>query len=417
MAIRRNYLQIVQDGKTRLEKNSPVNNFNSQGLSKALLDVLGVEVERQYNTLEYIYNAVDPTKAVGSDLEKIGFMVGESRNDAVTATDSSVTNFYFFIDQRINTSLSNLIKNNYNAEERNTLINKGYLIVDANNNITSLKIPKDHIIFNINKSISYATINDVNLTDEDSYVGIIATSTGPQNNVQTNSLVYHSIQQIPELRKISQYIKCTNRFPIQTGSNSMTDADYRYKIATSRSAIRANELSIRRAALSVPGIRDILFEKNKYGNGTVNIVVDGISPLISQGLIDTVKERIQLELSYGDTVFVEKPEYLGVEINIGIILEPGTSDELSVRQQVRNNIIQYINDLPIGGEIIWNKIIDLSFNVEGVRDVVPKIFKYGEYDALNKMNRNQIILRFHNQKADLLSKWYTDLGMCGVCII
>jgi uncharacterized phage protein gp47/JayE len=417
MATRRNYLNIVEDGRTRLEQNSPVNNFNPQGISKAFLYILGVEMERYYDSLEYIYKAIDPTKATGTDLDKIGYLVGESRTNSITPSDYSTTNFYFYIDPRINMKISSIIKRNYTYEERSTLVSKGFLVNDNNGEPQTIIIPKDTVIQNFDGSVSYTTINSVNLEDADSYVGVIATNTGPTFNIQTNTLVSHTLQQIPELRKISQFIKCSNRFPIQNGRYSLNDEEFRYKISTARSAIRANELSIRRAALSIPGIRDILFEKNKYGNGTVSIIVDGISPLTSQGLIDAVKEKIQQDLSYGDIVFVDRPSYIGIELDIGIITKIGVTDDLSVRQQVRSSIIQYINDLPIGGEIIWNQIIDVVMDVEGVEDMIPKIFKYGEYDIFNKINRNQVILRFQNQRADYTEKFYTDSGLVSVCIV
>lgn len=417
MAIRRNYLNIVQDGRTRLEQNTPVNNFNAQGISKAFLDILGVEMERYYNSLEYVYRAIDPTRATGSDLDKLGYLVGETRDDVITASDYSTTNFYFYIDPRINMALAPMIKRSYTFEERSTLVSRGFLINDSNGEPQYLVIPKDTIVQNFDGTVSYTTINAVNVANEDAYVGVISTSSGPAGNVQTNSLVAHTLAQIPELRKISQYIKCSNRYPITNGKYSLTDEEFRYRIATARSAIRANELSIRRAALSVPGVRDILFEKNKYGNGTVNIIVDGVSPLTSQGLIDAVKEKIQQELSYGDTVYVDRPEYLGVEVDIGIVTKLGVTDELGIRQQAKSAIIQYINDLPIGGEIVWNQIIDVVMDVEGIEDIVPRVFKYGDYDIFNKINRNQIILRFQNQKANYTEKWYTDSGLVNCCVV
>lgn len=417
MAMRRNYLNIVQDGRTRLEQNSPVNNFNAQGISKAFLDVMGIELEKYYNSLEYVYRAIDPTKATGSDLDKIGYLVGETRLGATTASDYSNTNFYFYIDPRINMGLAPMIKRSYTYEERNILVTNGYLVNDANGEPIYIIIPKDTVVQNFDGTVAYTTINSVNLTNDDSYIGVVSTSSGPGGNVQTNSLVAHTLQQIPELRKISQYIKCSNRFPIQNGKYSLTDEEFRYRIATSRSSIKANELSIRRSALSVPGVRDILFEKNKYGNGTVSIIVDGISPLTSQGLIDTVKEKVQQELSYGDTLYVDRPAYLGVELDVGLLTKIGIVDELSTRQAAKSAIIQYINDLPIGGEIIWNRIVDVVMSVDGIEDIIPKTFKYGEYDIFNKINRNQVILRFQNQRADYTEKWYTDSGLVQCCVV
>jgi len=417
MATRRNYLNIIEDGRARLEKNTPVNNFNEQGLTKSFLDILGIELEKYYDNLEYVYRAIDPTRATGSDLDKLGYLVGETRDDSITPSDYTNTNFYFYIDPRINTGFASLIKRSYTFEERNVLISKGFLINNSNGDPQELIIPKDLVIQNFDGTISYTTINSTSLSDNESYVGIVATNSGPSYNVQTNVLIAHTLQQIPELRKISQFIKCSNRFPITNGKYSLTDDEFRYKIATSRSAIRANELSIKRSALSVPGVRDILFQKNKYGNGTVNLIVDGISPLISQGLIDTVKEKIQQELSYGDTIYVDRPSYLGVELNIGIVTQIGAQDELGIKQQVKFDIIQYINDLPIGGEIIWDRIINIALNIDGVEDIIPKIFKYGEYDIFNKINRNQTVLRFQNQKASYDEKFYTDSGLVQCCVV
>jgi uncharacterized phage protein gp47/JayE len=418
MPTRRNYLNIVQDSRVRIESNTPVNNFNAQGTTKAFVDILGLEMERVYDDLEFIYNAIDPTRATGSDLDKIGFLVGERRTSATTASDYSNTNFYFYIDPRLNWNIQALIKRNYGVEEIDVLVANGYLSLNSLNEPQSLIIPAGTRVSNRDGTIVYTTTENSNIVDQtESYVGIVATSVGPGNNVETNVIVSHSLADVPELRKISHFIKCSNRFPIQNGSYSLTDDEFRYNIATARSAIRTNELSVKRAALSIPGVRDILFEKNKFGNGTVSIIVDGISPLISDGLIEAVRQKIQQELSYGDVVFVDKPKYLGVEIQFDIIVEPGIANSDVIRSIARDRVIQYINDLPIGGQIVWNQIVSQVINIQGVTDFIPRIFKYGEYDSFNKLNKKQIILRFVNQQAKFDEKWYTDSGLVQCCTV
>lgn len=418
--VRRNYLSIVQDGKVRLENNSPVNNFNAQGTSKGFIDIIGLELERFYNSLEGVSTAIDPTRAVGLDLDKLGYLVGELRDSAVTASDYSKTNFRFYLDTRLNWTITNLIKRNYSQEEQNDLVNKEFVILDSDNDPSTLVIPQGTVVQTFDGSVSYTTTEDAHLSGNNGagYVGIIATSAGPISNVQTNVLVSHLLANVPELRRISQFIKCSNRYPIQNGKYSLSDEEFRYRISTARSAIRSNELSIRRSVLSVPGIRDALFEKNKFGNGTVNIIVDGDSPLLSDGLIGAVKEKVQQELSYGDVIYVSKPEYLGVELDFAIRTDPiANSDSNILRSQARAAIIQYINDLPIGGEIIWNEIITAVLSIEGIVDFIPRIFKYGEYDSFNKINKKQIILRFINQRAMYNQKWYTDSGLIQCCSI
>jgi uncharacterized phage protein gp47/JayE len=416
MPTRRSYLDIVQDAKTRIQNNTPVNNFNAQGITKAFVDVLGLEIEKYYNDLEYVYNAIDPTMAVGNDLDKIATMLGENRLNGSTASDYTKTNFYFYLDQRLNMSLSSLIKRNYSYEERETLIANGFLTKDTNNEPTKVIVPNGTVIQSSDGSISYVTIEDAEITDAEFYVGIVAVGSGPAYNVGTNVLVGHTIQEIPELRKISAYIKCSNRFPIQNGSYSMTDEELRYKISTSRAALQSNELSIRRAILSIPGIRDVLFEKNKFGNGTVSVIIDGVSPLTSQGLLDTAKELVQQKMSYGDCIYVSRPNYLGVELSFGIVVSPTETNELLLRQQAASSVIQYINDLPIGGEIVWNQIINRVMDISGIEDFIPKVFKLGEYDIINKINKNQTLLRFDNQKSKYNEKFYCDTGLALCCV-
>jgi len=417
MPSRRTYGSIYQDGRIRIQNSTPVNNFNSQGITKGFLDILGLELEKIYGNVDLIYRAIDPTRAQGRDLDKIAFLIGEQRSAAVTASDSTNTNFNFYIDKKLNWTAKQLIQELYSAQEINSLESAGYLFKAADGSPQYIIIPAGTRIYNTDKSIVYQTIQDANLEGQtDSYVGVIAIGSGPNSNVDTNVLVQHALIEIPELRRIARYIKCTNRFPIQNGKYSQNDDEFRYQIATSRNAIQSNELSIRRLALSVPGIRDVLFERNKFGSGTVSIIIDGVSPLVSQGLITAVRQVVQSNASYGDVIFVNRPEYLGVEINFSIRTDPSVNDILTVRNQARNAIIQYINNLPIGGEIIWNELVSRVVEIDGVIDFLPNYFKYGKYDVFHKINKEQIILRFVNQRALYNQKWYTDTGLVTCCV-
>jgi uncharacterized phage protein gp47/JayE len=417
MPTRRNYANIYQDGRTRIINNTPVSNFNPQGITKAFLDILALEMERVNDNIEYIYRSIDPTRAVGRDLDRIGFLVGEQRKGSQGAADFSETNFFFYIDRKLNWSINQLIQQLYTSTEINVLETNGFIFKDENGAISYFTIPAGTVISNSNQSINYTTVNPVNLVGTtDAYVPITAVGTGPSYNVESNTIITHSLYQTPELRKLAKYIKCTNNFPIQNGSYSQTDEEYRYNIVTAKAALPANELSIRRTALSIPGVRDILFEKNKFGAGTVHIIVDGVSPLVSTGLIATVKQATQTNASYGDIIFVSAPDYLGVELNFSVRLDPTVTDPLTIRNQVRASLISYINSLPIGAEIVWNRIVSIALETDGVIDFIPNFFKYGVYDPINKINKEQIILNFINQRARYNEKWYTDSGLVSCCI-
>lgn len=416
MAItRRTYADVYRDGKKRVTDFTPANNFNSTGLTRALVDMQAVEMDRLYDIADYIYRAFDPTRSIGSDLDKLGLLVGENRLESVVATDFTYTNFHFMIDSRLNWSVQDLIEQNYTPEERDILEDAGY-ITRTGNSITGLILPVGTIVQNTGGTITYTTTQETTLVGiAPGYATIVANAAGSNSNVQTNVLIAHKINTIPELRKIAHFIKCTNTYPIQNGAFSLTDDEFRYNIATSKAAIPTNELSVRRAALSVPGVRDVIFQRHKFGNGTYHVIIDGVSPLISNGLITSVEERLRQTSSFGDNVFVTAPEYLGVELKFFIRTDPTIHNDSFLRDTTIRVILQYINDLPIGGEIIWNQIISDIIEIEGIEDVIPSEFKYGKYDPLTKINKKQTILRFMNQRAKYNQKWYTDSGLITCC--
>jgi len=63
MPINRTYTDVYQDGQRRIKNNTPLNNFNQQGITRAFLDILALEVEKIYNDLDFIYTSFDPTRA------------------------------------------------------------------------------------------------------------------------------------------------------------------------------------------------------------------------------------------------------------------------------------------------------------------------------------------------------------------
>jgi len=408
---------MSSEGRARLERYTPINNINPQGTAKNLMDMTFIELDRLYENQEILAKALDPTSTSGDTLTKLSFLVGKSRASAVAAADYTSTNFVFYIDRKLSWSAKQLIERNYTTQEITVLESGGYITRDSNNEVYGLVIKAGTAVSTNANGIAYTTIEDVVLAGTtDAYVGVVASSVGVGGNVASNQLIVHNLYQIAELRKIARYIKCTNKFPIRTGKSSTTDEELRYDISTANLEKTGNDLSIRKTALQTPGVRDILFESHKFGAGTVNLIVDGVSPLISDGLIAAVKQRVKNVSTSGDIIFVNRPEYVGVEINFNIRVNPGTTDPLVIRNNARNSIIQYINDLEIGGEIIWNEIIEKVQVLDGVIDFIPNYFKIGKYDILNKINKEQTLLRFANQKAAYNVKYYTDSGLITACI-
>lgn len=418
MPIRRNYVNVKSDGKYRLENNTPISTFDNTGTANGLLDMISRETEKTYDEVEYLHSIMDPTKTVGRELDNLGFIFGNSRSNTVTAADFTTTNFYFYLDPRTGLSIGTLLlklyptSTHYNVRKR--MEDQGF--IDSANNPTQLSIPAGTLIANSDSSITYVTVDNVSLTNSSNevYSPVVATVEGAGANVESNVLVKHNINQYDVLRDLSKYILCSNRYPISNGKAAASDNEYRYNLTLERINYGLNEVSVRQSALSVPGVRNIQFERGRYGNGTFNVIVEGTSPIVSEGLLDVVKQRLATQVTNSDNVYVQRPEYLGIELNFEIIAETG-SDLNSIREQARNDVISYINDLDVGGTIVWNEIISIIMGIDGVQDFILSYFKLGEYDVFNKINKNQIILKASNQRANTIEKFYTDAGLVSVC--
>jgi len=414
MPIRRTYLDIKSESKYRIQTTTPITDFSPTSVTNAFVDIIALESDLIYNEIETIHGKHDPLNNYGTDLDNLGYLVGVSRDQAFVSMDETYTNTYFFLDRSLNSStVKNLIDSIYpvntSTNIRQRLYDEGFL----NKTGDTLIIPKGTILSSAKDEVQYKTLEKVTLKDADAYVPVIAAGYGANFNVNENALVKHNLGTIAILNNIAKYIQCSNKFSIDSGSNALTDEDYRYKITLKPQERNANEQTIRRIALSVPGVRNILFTRALYGYGTIGVLIDGTSPLVSQGLINIVTNAIG-NLSGADAIFVRSPDYKGIELSLQIQVDVG-SDADSIKTEVVNLIITYINNLQIGGTIVWNDLVALVMSVTGVFDFSTDYFKIGDYDAFNKTNTKQIILRKINQRSYITDKFYTDKGLISVC--
>jgi hypothetical protein len=420
MPTRRNFIDIDSDIRIRLEQNTPITNFSPIGTATNISHLISTETERCYDEIEYIYSIYDPTRNFGKELDNIGFMFGTGRKGSLTAIDNTYTNFYFYIDPRTNVSIGSLIQRLYpittHYNIRKKLFDEGY--IDSVEAPTRLLIPASTTVANNDTSILYTTVGDafIENASNETYVPVIANVEGSTQNIQANVLIKHNLNENSLLKDLSKYILCSNRYPITTGYDGQPDEEYRYNLTLGRINYGSNEIAVRQAVLGVPGVRDIRFERGRFGNGTFNVIVEGISPIISEGLLNMIKEKLHTLSPGSETVFVNRPDYLGVELKLDIITSL-TSNLNTLKESVRNDIIEYINDLPIGGTIVWNKLIDVIMDREGVKDFILNYYKLGEYDVFNKINKKQIVLRTVNQRSDYNQKFYSDAGLVSLCCV
>lgn len=415
MPTKKSYLDIYTDGKTRIKNNTPITNFSSTGVINNLLHAHALEVEEVYNTIERLYTAFDPTRANSSDLDVLGYLVGATRQSPTVPLDISYTNFFFYLDPGLTSGVSGLFSSlDLSLDLRQRLFDNDY--INDVNSPSEILIPAGVSVSTKDESITYKTMTPVLITNSNTegYTPVIGTLEGPYQNVDSNQLVKHSLLTDSIFTQVARYILCSNRYPISSGKNSLSDNEFRYNVSINSKNKIDNEIAVRQAAISVPGVRNILFERGRFGNGSINIIVEGINPLVSDGLVEVVRQRVQSLFTGSEKIFVSKPIYRGINIKFDVLVGIG-SDVNTIKELTRTAVINYINDIPLGGVFIYNEFIERAMAISGVKDIVINSMKIGEYDAFNKYITNQVLINNTNQKTLYNQKFYTDSGLIEVC--
>lgn len=214
--------------------------------------------------------------------------------------------------------------------------------------------------------IVYTVPYNITLAASDSSGFIAAQSIRPGSiqNVGAKQLVYHTFSNYSD--SINNSLKVTNESEIVTGQSVETDTNYRYRIANKVvSAEQANLTAVRIAALSVPGVSDIVILPFYRGIGTTDILIKATSPNASDSLIAAVQESVDRVASQGVVITVRKPRESGMSLTATLTFRKVLTleEEQTILTSVTNVLTDYINNLDIGEEFIVNEALERAMSV------------------------------------------------------
>ena len=197
---------------------------------------------------------------------------------------------------------------------------------------------------------------------------------GSTTSIPVNTLKNHTFINYTDYQ--SKSLLVTNDTYILTGSETQTDADYRYAIKTGlRSFNQAITDGILSVVRNVQGVSNATIYAARDGSGTFTVYVQGITPITSDETITDVMVILEQEcVSPWVSCNVVKPEYIGV--NLSVTLTLSTLPDLTTQTQYitsmedqittfinNNNVYKlYISDIQ---KFIINSdsnIVDVKFN-------------------------------------------------------
>jgi uncharacterized phage protein gp47/JayE len=115
----------------------------------------------------------------------------------------------------------------------------------------------------------------------------------------------------------------TNNFGIVAGQDEEDDDSYRYRISLKlQSTGGAAEADLRLAILNVPGIQDVVFERQA---GTYTAFVYGISPAVPPSLLQMVQAQIDATTAWPLTGTAISPDLIGISFSTTVTLVAGAT--------------------------------------------------------------------------------------------
>jgi uncharacterized phage protein gp47/JayE len=210
-------------------------------------------------------------------------------------------------------------------------------------------IPKGTTVTSADGTIAYTVEENVifDRSATEVYAPARAQAVGTAYNVGAHVLRKHS------LAATDVYV--TNPVSISTGTQEESDSSYRARISAAiLVAQRANESSIRLAALSAPGVADVRLVPFKYGAGSFKIVVIPIGNRVPVDTLEMVRRNVETVAAFGIYFTVAEPKYRRFSVVVSLALSPGSSesDRDVARASAERAILDYVGEIQMGGTLV-----------------------------------------------------------------
>lgn len=336
MYIAKNRTQIINETLNYLVSQTSIQNISPGSKARALVEALGLVAGNISQDISDGILQTFLTEATGISLDFIAESYGIQRLPARPArAEASDKIFRYYV--------------------------RGTTFGDINNG-NDIYIPAGtQIEATSGDPLSYfIQREDVVLPAADSEYYFAADQAGSifSNSISPGSMIQHNFTGYTDSPFGSLLV--TNEKGI-AGRPRENDDNLRFRIRQSIStAAGANTAAIRLAALQVPGVSDIKVLNARAGLGTFDVVVFGIDPIVSNGVIRAVQTRVDSATAVGTKAIATAPRIVGVSINTSVKLVSGltTGQKNAAINAARQAAREYIVGLNSGSSFVINSLVN-----------------------------------------------------------
>jgi uncharacterized phage protein gp47/JayE len=330
--------QIFGDILYKIANDTNITRSSPGSKTRAIAEAVSQKMGQMYTKFDTNLAQAFVYGAGGQYLDFIGNLLGVSRISPQTASSPAIEKSVRFY------------------EETGTFgsINSGSNITIPANTIISTGVGATGIQY----KIPFNTI--LRSGDSQLYVDVESIRLGSSSNVGIKQLIHHNFTNYTDV--LNESLKVINDVEITRGADIESDTNYKFRI-TNQTLVSegANITAIRLAALTVPGVSDVIVIPFFSGIGTFEILVKSISPTITTGLLNAITRSVESVTALGCVSYVRGPKEVGIAMTANLILRQRVTptEETAIINATVNNVSNYIDNLDIGQELILQEIIQI----------------------------------------------------------
>ena len=323
--------KMNQDAIAYLANNTNITYLNDGGIAVSILKAANREIANLQDLATTLFQNQRISTANGIFLDMIGELFNLRR---LTSTSASVSradsNIRFYVDSG---SLGAYLPHSTDRT-------KGY-------------IPANVRISNPGSTIVYQTTEEVVFPrgQKSVYVSAQSLSKGSSQSIGANQLTVHNLG--------VQQVKVTNETSITSARDEEDDDSFRFRISNAVLTLAGgNKTAIESSIISFPGVKSIQIREFVRGTGTFDVFIVPTSQKLGSSLKNQIQTTVQRSKALGIDARVKEPTYVPFAISMQLTFYPNveTGRRQIIRDSVKRIVKDYLETIPLGGEVVINQI-------------------------------------------------------------
>lgn len=358
-----------------LVSNTPITRITPGAKARALLQTVNKKLNRSYQEFDLNLLKAYLPFATGRFLDYLGDMMGLPRLGAQRASASAEDQVF-----RIYVASGTFGNLNGNAD---------------------ISFPAGEILSTEPNGggVTFRTVSTVvlNRNSSSGYLPVESVREGANVNVGQGTVSYHTFSSYTA----GSGLLVTNDAPLNNGASVENDESYRFRLSNQTLAAEgANETSVRLALLSIPGVANIVQKRFARGIGSYEVIIQSVIPNTPATLISTCQTAIDRVTSYGTYGTAVAPNLTGMSFQITVTWrnDATAADRTEVTSRIQRNVADYINNLAIGEDFIYNELIervmgssDKILNIGTASKAIDLIYVHRESDLQDNKRKELLI--------------------------